>query len=388
MRYKAKMNNQKIKILILSAGAISGSFRMMAEIIENINRGKFHLYITYKPDFSEWGQYEIDLICNAGATLIPLRGKRLFDIRGFWDLWNALKSERIDILHSWDVLGVPARIIGKLAGVKIIEEFANPPPKLISVISLKHYWINKYTSVFVDGYIACSFGILKRFREQESVFFNNKLTAVVHNCVDVPDLTFSKDQICSIKRRYSIRESDKVIINIGHFSKQKAQDDLLKAFRTVANNRSDVRLVIIGWGTLEVELKKLTKTLKLENKVIFTGKLLRPQVFEVLSITDLFVLSSHWEGFGIVLAEAMALGKAVISTDTDGSREVVENGKTGILVPIENSQILAEAILDLLEKPDLMIQMGKRGLERVTKYFNCDQYIKGYEAFYKSVLSR
>jgi hypothetical protein len=201
------MNNQKIKILILSAGAISGSFRMMAEIIENIDKDKFHLYITHKPDFSEWGQYEIDLICNAGATLVPMRGKKLFDIRGFLDLWNALKNERIDILHSWDVLGVPARIIGKLAGVKIIEEFANPPPKLISGISLKHYWINKYTSVFIDGYIACSLGVLKRFREQKPVFFNNKLTAVVHNCVDVPDLTFSKDQICSIKRRYNIRES-------------------------------------------------------------------------------------------------------------------------------------------------------------------------------------
>jgi glycosyltransferase involved in cell wall biosynthesis len=152
--------------------------------------------------------------------------------------------------------------------------------------------------------------------------------------------------------------------------------------------RSDVRLVIIGWGTLEVELKRLTKTLKLEDKVIFTGKLLRPQVFEILSITDLFVLSSHWEGLAIVIAEAMAFGKPVISTATCGSDEIVEDQKTGILVPIKNPQVLAEAILDLLGKPDLMVQMGKRGLERVTKYFNCDQYIKGYEDFYKTILSR
>jgi glycosyltransferase involved in cell wall biosynthesis len=214
------------------------------------------------------------------------------------------------------------------------------------------------------------------------------LTAVVHNCVDVPDLTFSKDQICSIKRRYNIRESDKVITNIGHFSKQKAQDDLLKAFRTVANNRSDVRLVIIGWGTLEVELKRLTKTLKLEDKVIFTGKLLRPQVFEILSITDLFVLSSHWEGLAIVIAEAMAFGKPVISTATCGSDEIVEDQKTGILVPIKNPQTLAEAILDLLGKPDLMVQMGEEGLKRVTELFNCEQFIKGYEAFYESILLR
>jgi glycosyltransferase involved in cell wall biosynthesis len=382
------MNNQKIKILILSAGAMTGAFRMMMDIIENIDRNKFQFFVAYKPDYAEWGKYEIGLILKAGAKIVPLKGRWLFDLRGFMDLWNILRKEKIDILHSWDVLGVPARIIGKLSGVTIVEEFSNAPPALISGISLKHYLINKVTSVLVDGFVACSNGVMKRYQEKKPVFLRNKILSVVHNSVDVPHLNVSKNNISLLCKKYNLTDHEVILTNIGYFSEQKAQDDLLKAFKKVVNQRADTRLFIVGWGRLENKLKSLTKHLGLEQKVVFTGKLTRAQGFEILSITDLFVLSSHWEGLAIVLAEAMALGKPVVSTDTDGSDEIIENGKTGVLVPIKRPEILAQAILDLLEKPDLMTQMGKRGLERVTKYFNCDQYIKGYEEFYKSVLSK
>jgi len=330
------MKNNKIRILMFSAGMISGAFRMMIDIIEHIDTNRFRIYVAYKPEYAEWGIYEIDLITNAGAKIVPLRGKCLFDLRGFIDLWIALQKEKIDILHSWDVLGVPARIIGKFAGVKVVEEFANPPPVVMSGISLKHYLINKMTSVLADGFVACSNGIMQRYKEKKTLFLQNKILSVVYNCVEVPLFNLSKNDTSLLRKNYNIEDNELILTNIGYFNEQKAQTDLLKAFKKVAEKRSNVRLFLVGWGRLEERLKRNTKHLGLEDKVIFTGKLTRPQVFEILSITDLFVLSSHWEGFGIVIAEAMALGKPVVSTDTDGSREVIENGKTGILVDGSN----------------------------------------------------
>ena len=381
------MRDNKINILMFSAGMITGAFRRMMGIIENIDRNRFQIFVAYKPEYAEWGKHEIDLIIKAGAMIVPLRGKWLFGLRGFMDLWNILRKENIDILHCWDVLGVPARIIGKAEGVKVVEEFGNPPPVIMSEISLKHYLINKVTSVLVDGFVACSNGVMKKYQEKKPVFLRNKILSVVHNSVDVPHLNMSKNNISLLRKKYNLADHEVILTNVGYFNEQKAQDDLLKAFKKVVNQRADIRLFIVGWGRLENKLKNLTKHLGLEQKVIFTGKLTRAQVFGILSITDLFVLSSHWEGFGIVLAEAMALGKPVVSTDTDGSREVVVNRKTGILVPIKNPQVLAEAILDLLGKPDLMVQMGEEGLKRVAEHFNCEQFIKGYEDFYRSVLS-
>jgi len=386
---KRPMNNNKIKILMFSAGMISGAFRRMMDIIEHIDQSRFQIFVAYKPHYAEWGKDEIDSIFRCGAKIIPLRGKKLFDLRGFIDLWENIKKERIDILHCWDVLGVPGRIIAKLAAIKIVEGIGNPPPILGSFISFKHYWINKVTSVFVDGFISCSNEILKRYYEEKPIYLKgHKVVSVVYNCVELPQIDQSVHNITFLRQKYNLGEQEIILTNIGYFNEQKAQDDLLRAFKKVVDKRPNIRLFLVGWGRLENKLKEITEHLGLKDRVIFTGKLARAQVFEILSITDLFVLSSHWEGFSHVLAEAMALGKPVVSTDSGGSCEVVDNGKTGILVPIKRSEILAQAILDLLEQPDLMVQMGEEGLKRVTKLFNCEQFIKGYEDFYKHVLSR
>lgn len=372
---------------MLSAGIVSGAFRRMMDIVDKIDRNRFKVYVAYKPKYAKWGEYEIRTLQGTGAEIIPLRGKWLFDLRGYQDLWHTLKEENIDILHSWDVLGVPARILSKMAGSKIIEEFGNPPEVLHTEISLKHYVINKLTFIFVDGFVACSNEIIKRYQEREPVFLKNKLKQVIHNCVSVPDFTPPPETISSIKGKYHLSDHDLILTNTGYFNKQKAQWDLLHAFKIVSDMREDVRLFLIGWGELEKELRHLASRLGLGSRVIFTGKLDRSRVFEILSITDLFVLSSHWEGFGIVLAEAMAFGKPVVSTDTDGSREVVDNDKTGILVPPNQPSYLAKAILNLLGRPDMMAQMGEAGLKRVSNLFNCETFIRNYESFYRAVAS-
>jgi len=372
---------------MFSAGVITGAFRVMLDILTYIDKTKFEIIVAYKPEYAQWDRYEKDAVKTLGIKLVRLRGKALFDPRGFIDLWKILHQEKIDILHSWDVLGVPARIIGKFAKVKIVEIIQNPPSKPISQISIKHYLINKATSVLVDGFIACSHEIMSRYHEKKAIYLKGRHLAVVHNCVEVPNFEISAKKIVQIRKEYDLRDGELILTNIGYFNGQKAQIDLLQAFKQVVVRRSDVRLFIIGWGPLEKKLMHLTKQLTLQDKVIFTGRLNRQQVFEVLSITDLFVLSSHWEGFGIVLAEAMALGKPVISTDTDGGREVVQNGRTGMIVPTEDPLSLGEGILRLLDNPNLMLQMGEEGLKRVKKLFNCQQFAEGYERFYETVLS-
>ncbi len=383
---KAK-RRKKVKILMLSAGVITGAFQRMAEIIKYIDSNQFKIYVTYKPDYAQWGKTEIDTLIEFGAKIVPLRGRLLFDLRGFIDIWHILKKEKIDILHCWDVLGVPGRMIGKFSGVRIVQGLGNPPPVIISEISLKHYLINKITSILVDGYIACSKGIMERYLKQKPEYLENKVRYVVHNCVDISNFKKEQSDIYYLYKKYGLRNNEAILTNIGYFNEQKGQFDLLEAFKKVTDRRSDVRLFLIGWGHLEDGLKRKTEALGLKGRVIFTGKLLRTDVLKILAITDLFVLSSLWEGFGRATAEAMALGKPVVSTYTDGSKEVVEDGKTGILVPIKNPTVLADAILDILENPDLMAKMGEEGHKRVIKHFSCEKFIEGYENFYKNVLS-
>jgi len=359
---------------------------MMLDIIENINKADFEIFVCYKPEYAEWGQYEIESILKAEAKILPLRGREIFDVKGFLDFYRVVKKEKIDIVHCWDVLGVPARIIGTVLGAKIVVVLANPPPARNFGISKKHYWINKATSILVDGFVTCSNEVLKKYQRQKPICMNGKLQSVIYNCVDVPDLDTSAKSLLKIRRKYNLDPSDMIITNIGYFNEQKAQCDILRAFKTVVENKPDVRLIIVGWGRLEAELKGLARKLELNTKVLFTGRLEKPAIFEILSITDLFVLSSHWEGFGIVLAEAMAAGKPVISTDTDGGREVVVDGETGLIVPVNSPEIMGDKILHVMGKPKMMAAMGEKGKERVKTFFNIQNYISGYENFYNELL--
>lgn len=381
-----KMHREaKITILILSAAAISGAFRVIFDIVRYIDKEKFNIIVAHKPYFRHWAE-ESRKIEGAGAVIAPLRGSRLFDIRGFWDLHNIIRNKKVDILHCSDALGVPARIIGKALGSKVVERWGNPPPLIASQISRKHYHINYWTSFLVDGYIACSKEVLTRYIEQRPVILANKKRMYIDNCLDTENIRIAQEDCKLTRDRFGIREYETVLTNIGYFNEQKAQWDLLHAFSDIRRAHENVKLLLVGWGRLEKYLKDFAESLGISEFVVFTGKCSRTEVFEILSITDLFLLSSHWEGFGIVLTEAMAAGKPVVATNTDGAREVVEDGKTGILTPIGHPKIFAETVSALLNQPEQMADMGRRGRERVRRLFDCQRFIRGYEAFYQSVL--
>jgi len=137
------------------------------------------------------------------------------------------------------------------------------------------------------------------------------------------------------------------IISVGRLTRQKDQATLLRAFAEVARSRP-ARLLILGEGELRPELEALAAELGVADRVELPGVLANP--FPYMRESDLFVLSSAWEGFGNVLVEAMATGIPVISTDCPhGPREILEDGKWGPLVPPGDPKALAAAMIDVLD---------------------------------------
>ena len=100
---------------------------------------------------------------------------------------------------------------------------------------------------------------------------------------------------------------------------------------------------------------------------------------------DCFALPSLWEPFGIVFVEAMASGKPVVGTDVGGIPEIVENGKSGFLIPVRNSRTLAEKIVFLLQNPSQARKMGLEGRKTALKKFTWEETAKGYEKLYSKI---
>ena len=163
---------------------------------------------------------------------------------------------------------------------------------------------------------------------------------------------------------------------------------LIRAFKIVSDKYADlpIKLLIVGGGSLENKLKKITKELKIESKTIFTGKVTFNDVPKYQNMLSVFVALSYNESFGVAVIEASACEKPVVVSNVGGLPEVVEDGVTGIVVPPGNPEKTAEAIEKLILNENLRKKMGKKGRERVKKYFNWDDNIRQMIRIYKNLL--
>ncbi len=157
------------------------------------------------------------------------------------------------------------------------------------------------------------------------------------------------------------------IVSVGRFEKQKDFHTILKAFRLILDNKPNTELILIGDGPDKEILNDLSKNLDVYKKVHFLKW--QKNVYKYLKHCDLFILSSNYEGFAMVIVEAMAMGIPVVATNTPyGPKEILDNGKYGVLVPMKDTQKMASEILKLIKSKKLRNRYRKSGLERVKKY--------------------
>ena len=157
------------------------------------------------------------------------------------------------------------------------------------------------------------------------------------------------------------------IVSIGRLHPQKGHDLLIQAFAQVHQKHPTSRLIIVGEGTERDALTTLIKQLNLTDFVALVGFQRNPAAY--LQHANLFALASRYEGFGIVLAEAMLVGVPIVVTDCPGApRELLQNGRSGLLIPPENINALAEGLYTLLLDSNLQQQFITKSMQYVAQF--------------------
>jgi len=318
---------------------------------------------------------------NVEVITLDIRSSRniLKTTRGFFlkiiSIARLIKKNKPDIVFSLlsdtNVITILARSLSGVHSKVIVSERNHP------TLSLKNdlyggitKFLMRYCYPKAERIIAISQGIKKDLLEN----FNlpEGKIEVIYNPVDIAEIErLSAEEI----NHPWVNGELPIIISIGRLTKQKGHSYLIKVF-SIVRQSLPCRLVIIGTGEEEENLVNMVNTLGLKNDVEFLGFQRNP--FKYMARSSLFISASRYEGFGNVLVEAMALGLPVISTDCpSGPAEIIEHGKNGILVPIEDEGRLERTIVKLLTNDELRRKLSSEAKIRA-QYFALDKRVEQY----------
>ncbi|MEY0330987.1 glycosyltransferase [Providencia rettgeri] len=287
-----------------------------------------------------------------------------------------IKNFNPDIVHSHLFHGnIFSRILKILSPrIKLIN---TEHSKYIGSKSRKILY--KYTKFIPDHCTNVSNEALDNFNAQ-NVFLKKK-TSCIYNGIDTKKFQFSDTKRIEIRKKYNIAEDIKLILAVGRLAKPKDYINLINAI-SINNTTDKVHLWIIGDGSELSNIKKKIQELKVEDKVSLLGK--KNNIPDFMSACDLFVSSSAWEGFGLVIAEAMSCERLIVATDSGGVKEVLSH--YGFIVPIKNSTELSKKISYVLNLDDKTAdEIRKQGRKHVIRNFSFSVVINNWLELYKKI---
>lgn len=207
---------------------------------------------------------------------------------------------------------------------------------------------------------------------------------IIYNGID-PEI-FQNENGDLLRKKWGITDDELALGFVGQLDGRKGIGVLLSAFESIRLKVQNAKVVFVGVGPLREMIESEIRSKGWQNHVILAG--FQDDVPKVMNAIDILVLPSYWEGFGIVLIEAMAARKPIISTNISSMPEIVENGETGYLIKPGNSEELAHFAIDLLLNNNKRKEMGEKGLDRVYKLFSQNIMINQLELLFRNELKK
>ncbi|MBU7593275.1 N-acetyl-alpha-D-glucosaminyl L-malate synthase BshA [Metabacillus halosaccharovorans] len=209
----------------------------------------------------------------------------------------------------------------------------------------------------------------------------DKKIETVYNFID--DRVYYKKDAMHLKKEYKIEEDEKVIIHVSNFRKVKRVQDVVYAFQKI-HRKVKSKLLLVGDGPEMSYVNRLVRELGLVEHVLFLGK--QDSLEELYSISDLILLLSEKESFGLVLLEAMACGVPCIGTNAGGIPEVILEGETGYICDVGDIETIAIRAIQILSDQDLHNRMAESATILAKERFHSDKIVSQYESIYYKLL--
>jgi len=295
---------------------------------------------------------------------------------------DVIRNNRLDVLHVH--YAIPHAAAAYMAK-KILEEEGRSIPVITTLHGTDITLVGRdktYAPVVAfsinqsDLITAVSHNLRK---ETYSSFHIEKEIEVIHNFVDVA--RFDKKPIDAF-RKVIAPQNERILMHASNFRKIKRIQDVIRIFSEV-NAKIPSKLLLVGDGPERPPAEELARALDICDHVRFLGK--QQDMEEIYAVTDLFLLPSEYESFGLAALEAMAAGAAVVSSNAGGLPEVIEHGTCGYMADVGDVKAMSRYALDIVSDVDRLAQFKTAAKEQARK-FDIHNIVPQYEALYEQVL--
>ncbi len=353
---------------------------MLLEFLRKASREKYVFYLCVLLNHDILNEEA----SKSGIENTSLNMRGYWDLAAWWKLYCFAKNKRIDLIRTY---GLKAHIIGRIVG-----KWLNIPVNITSVRNTDpwrkwyHTLLDRLTSGWTDLYISNSEAGRVATHRRERIPLSKIIT--IPNGIDLSDYepynTNAHQINVEYRQQFDIAPHAPILGTIANLREQKGHKTIVDAFLLIQEKISDVKCLFVGDDLLGGEIHRYIQDRQLEHAFILTG--LRQDIPQLLTMFDAFILPSLWEGIPRAILEAMAMKKPVVTTAVGGIPEVVEPGRTGVFIPPNDPQILADTLVSLLNDPKRLSDMGQAGYERIQQFFSLDAVVASTENVYDCLM--
>jgi glycosyltransferase involved in cell wall biosynthesis len=372
------MKQHTILFTSLSGQMLGGGQRSLLLLLERLDRKKYNPFLVC-PSEGGFVQKAQKLDIETAVIKMPrIKSLNVFSTTSTVHKFKELiKKKNIDLIHT----DSPRQAFYAGRAAKATEM---PLIWHVRISTPEKRSFEKYLFNQAHKVIAVSEAASQRF---EGFPHAQEKVVVIPNGVDLNEFV-QRPPDKRVKEEFNIQGSEILVGTLGQLIPGKGQEILLKAASLVLKRIPQVKFLIVGDGNRSYrdKLEELSKDLGLSGTIVFTGY--REDIPPIMNILDIVVLPSttHLEGLSRVIIEAMASSKPVIATDSGGNPEALEDETTGLLVPPEDPNRLAESILTLIKDMTKRKQMGEAGRKRAEKLFDIKKNVLRIEKVYEELL--
>lgn len=314
------------------------------------------------------------------VEVIPER--RRFDLRTLPALRNVVELQKPDLVVTHSVkshfLQWRSQLWREYPWVAFHHGYTTTDLKMRA-----YNWLDRWSLPTADHLVTVCHAFARELASSTGVPLEK--ISVRHNSVR-PKPQVAAVDVQSLRTRLGIASDERIVLTVGRLSREKAQIDLLAAYKRLRATNPDIssKLIIVGDGPERRRLEAAAAAYGIRERVIFTGQISEVQLF--YAAADVFVLPSHSEGSPNVLLEAMAANLPIVATAVGGVPEIVENNESALLVPVNDLDAMAAALVRILSDQNLAERLTTNSAVLVANQFTPEKYVRALVEIYRDVI--